>query len=196
LTVLAAAGPVRAEKCEAERKDEPTPYVTPISVYRSAAGLDGPMGGGGRGAGANTWRETAKTLSEPLPAGGYYFRCKFDYASQILAERRKTLGDDHPYVHAWLRNQNAVFQACRDWDHSFGPGPTLASGFGDDVDALAQADFAYQHAAWRYYIASQSWFRDGVDNLKEESQHIRGPADRSLSYDRYRPIERHPIAVE
>lgn len=167
LFVLVAPSQLHAEKCEANKNDGLTLYAPAISIYRSAAGLDGATDDDG-GADATVWRKKVEALGEPLPAGGYYFQCKFDYAAQVLAERRKMLGDDHPYLHAWLRNQNAVFQPCSNWNSEFGPGPTLVSGFGDDVDALARADFAYQHAAWRYYIASRTRFRDGADSLKDE----------------------------
>lgn len=97
------------------------------------------------------WRREAAAEGEPIPARVYYFGCKFGYALEVLAERKRLLGPGHPYLRAWLRNQHAVFDACHSWHRDEAKPITMPQGLPPELARLAEADVAYQRAAQAFY---------------------------------------------
>jgi hypothetical protein len=93
-------------------------------------------------------QKDARTLG--LPAYFYpwaYYPMADDYlesTAETLRERRAALGEDHPYVEEWIRNQRraqacAQQPACRDL-------PRLDRTYDGDLQPLAEADVRYQQA--------------------------------------------------
>ncbi|MEO5335627.1 MAG: hypothetical protein H7841_01855 [Magnetospirillum sp. WYHS-4] len=125
-------------------------------VYRAAKGLGIPAAAGRReDSPQRRWRNESTALGQSIPEGVYYGDCKFDYALEVLAERKRRLGPDHPYLEIWLRNQHAVFESCRLWGGDEEAEIEPASGYGAEVDALAKADRAYQEASRSYYLGEE-----------------------------------------
>lgn len=100
--------------------------------------------------------KATEAVGELAPSGPY-FGCKFDYAVDVLAQRQRLLGIDHPYVRAWGRNQHAVFAACRNFGAEVGPGPVIAESESPDIAAIGRAHPQWSHGKQSEGAGAQFW---------------------------------------
>lgn len=120
-----------------------------VEIYRTVSGL-GAISPRYAGNDTTRWSVIASSL-DGAKTNTYYFNCHFNYALETLERRRQLLGEGHPYVQAWIKNQEAVFQACDSYGSPPGDGPILTEWSDDAVNTLARYDYAYQKAAHLYY---------------------------------------------
>lgn len=105
------------------------------------------------------WQDRASSLGVPLSGQRWSFNgCRFEPPLERLKQRITDLGQDHPYIRLFVRNQNAVFARC-----SQDPSQPLLSrpdaSYGPKIDRLIQADIEYQTAAAIYYQSGYWWNR-------------------------------------
>jgi hypothetical protein len=81
--------------------------------------------------------------------------CRWAYSDKVYQDRRRQLGENHPYVRQWLAVQRAVFSRCNsDGERHWLPLPGRMPTSDDRVARLQSEDRAYQLAAALFYERS------------------------------------------
>ena len=95
--------------------------------------------------------------SLPQPYSYRQASLNLSFAAKLFVERRRMLGDEHPYLKQWLENQRAVFaKSSPDLVNASGQHTGLAA-------ALAADDYQYQLAALVFYGQS---YTDAVERFR------------------------------
>lgn len=165
-----------------------------IRSYRIASGLGmPPTPESGEASTKAIWRKLTEPLGFTARRDRYWVAlCGGEYAVEVLSERQKRLGKQHPYLIAWIKNQQSIFDYCRafEWLNPSAPVElTPLDGFGPDADVFAKADFAYQQAALEYHWSSRDKRGQPDRAVREKFQAI---ADDAASP--HRPTARYMIA--